>query len=150
MFSVVAMKSRNFSSCSYSADEQLCRIWEGAYLDSQPKLANGNIPYHRRHAQFINGGWPGGRTISFLFLWVQILSGLGVWTFPGVQSFLGILRNPRVPDCTIAARGLAANQSLGDEKNCIVHNLFCVCVIIILIFSSSISSSVSVSFVVLL
>jgi len=25
------------------------------------KLANGNIPYCGRHAQFIEGGWPGGK-----------------------------------------------------------------------------------------
>jgi len=33
MFSVVAMKSRTFSSFSYSADEQVCRSCEGAQLD---------------------------------------------------------------------------------------------------------------------
>jgi len=30
MFSVVAKKSRTFSSFSYSANEQACRSWEGA------------------------------------------------------------------------------------------------------------------------
>jgi len=36
MFSVVAMKSRNFSSFSYSANEQVCRSWEGAQPDREP------------------------------------------------------------------------------------------------------------------
>jgi len=35
MFSVVAMKSRAFSSFSYSADERVCRSWEGAQPDRQ-------------------------------------------------------------------------------------------------------------------
>ena len=42
MFSVVAVKSRTFSSLSYSANEQVCRSWEGAQPGSQTKLANGN------------------------------------------------------------------------------------------------------------
>jgi len=41
-------------------NDQLCRSWEGAQPGSQPKLANGHIPYHRRHAQFMNRSWPGG------------------------------------------------------------------------------------------
>jgi len=31
----------------------VCRSWEGAQPGSEPKLANGNIPYHRCHAQFM-------------------------------------------------------------------------------------------------
>jgi len=34
MFSIVAMKSRTSSSFSYSAQEQVCRKWEGAEPDS--------------------------------------------------------------------------------------------------------------------
>jgi len=68
MFSVVAMKSRTFSSLPCSANEQMCRSWEGAQPGSQPKLANGNVPYHGHHAQFTNGGWLGGRSLAFLFL----------------------------------------------------------------------------------
>jgi len=30
MFSVVTMKSRTFSSFSFSANEEACRSWEGA------------------------------------------------------------------------------------------------------------------------
>jgi len=36
MFSVVAMKSRTSSSFSYSANEQVCRRWEGAQPERQP------------------------------------------------------------------------------------------------------------------
>jgi len=36
MFSVVAMKSRAFSSFSHPANEQVCRSWEGAQTDRQP------------------------------------------------------------------------------------------------------------------
>jgi len=61
MFSVDTMKSRTFSSLPYSAEEQVCRSWEGTKPGSQPKLASGNVPYHRCHAQFKNGGWLKGR-----------------------------------------------------------------------------------------
>jgi len=68
MFSVVAVKSRTSSSLPCSANAQVCRSWEGAQPDSQPRLASGNIPYHGRHAQFMNGGWPGGRKrLAFQF-----------------------------------------------------------------------------------
>jgi len=36
MFSVIAVKSRTASSFSYSANEQVCRSWEGIYPDRQP------------------------------------------------------------------------------------------------------------------
>jgi len=65
MFSVVAKKSRTFFSFSYSANEQVYKSWEGAQPGSQDKLARGNIPYHRCHAQFINEGWPGVRNPLF-------------------------------------------------------------------------------------
>jgi len=60
---VVAKKSRTFSSLPCSAAEQVSRSWEGAQPGSQPKLANGNIPYHGHHAQFINGSWLRGRKL---------------------------------------------------------------------------------------
>jgi len=60
-----------FSSLSYSAHEQVCRSWEGAQPASQPKLASGNIPYHRRHAQFINEGWPDGRNALFFLFFMN-------------------------------------------------------------------------------
>jgi len=65
MFSVVAMKSRTFSSLPRSAHEQVCRSWEGAQPGRQPRLDNRNIPYRGRRAQFMNGGWPGGRIALF-------------------------------------------------------------------------------------
>ena len=60
MMLVVAMKSRTFSSFPRSADEQVGRSWGGAQPGSQPKLGNGNIPYHRRPALLMNRSWPGG------------------------------------------------------------------------------------------
>jgi len=66
-FAVVAMKSRTFSYFSHAAAEQVCRSWEGAEPGSQRKVASRNIPCHRRHAQFMNGGWPGGRNLLFFF-----------------------------------------------------------------------------------
>jgi len=80
VFSVAAMKSRTFFSFPYSASEQVCRSWEGVQPDSWLKLASGNIPYHGCPAQFMSGGWPGGRKWLFSFLWVRIFSCLGVWT----------------------------------------------------------------------
>ena len=71
MFSLV-VKSRTFSSFSYSEDEQVCRSWDRAQPDRQPKLGNGNIPYHRRHAQFMNGGWLGGRKLSALLVLLSL------------------------------------------------------------------------------
>ena len=64
MFLVVAKKG--IFPGSRSADEQVCRSWEGAQPGSWPKLASGNIPYHRCHAQFGNGaGWRAGGFQSF-------------------------------------------------------------------------------------
>jgi len=85
MFLVVAMKSKTFFSFLCSANEQVCRSWEGAQPGSEPKLADGNTPYPKRHGQCIKGSWLGGRSLSFLFPWVRILS------CPGVQTFLGVL-----------------------------------------------------------
>jgi len=45
----------------------------------------------------------------------------------------------------IATRRLAANQSLGGEKNCIVYSFFCIFIIIIIVIISS-----SMEFVVVL
>jgi len=62
LFSVVAMKSRTFSGFSCSAHEQVCRTWEGAQ-PGRAELVGGNIPYPGHHAQFMNGGWLGGRNL---------------------------------------------------------------------------------------
>ena len=40
----------------------MCRSWEGTEPGSQSKLASGNIPYHRRHTQFMNGFGQGAGT----------------------------------------------------------------------------------------
>jgi len=66
MFLVVAKISKTFSSFPYLANEQVGRSWEGPQPGSQPKLASGTKPYHRSHVQFLNGGWPRGRS-SFNF-----------------------------------------------------------------------------------
>jgi len=59
---------RNQGLFPVSANEQVCRSWEGAQPGSQPKLANGNIPYYKCHAQFINGGCGGGGRRHFALL----------------------------------------------------------------------------------
>jgi len=43
----------------------VCRRWEEAQPGSQPKVANRNVPYHGRHAQFINGDLLDGRKLLF-------------------------------------------------------------------------------------
>jgi len=40
----------------------------GSTARQTAELARGNIPYHGRHAQFVNGGWPGGRSLSALLV----------------------------------------------------------------------------------
>ena len=60
---VAAKKSRIL--LFLSANDQVCRSWEGAQPGSWPKLASGNIPCHGCHAQFINRGWPGVRNPFF-------------------------------------------------------------------------------------
>jgi len=65
MFSVIAMKSRTFSSLLYSTSEQVCRRWEGARPGRQPKIPSGNILYHGRHTQCVIGGGLGDRNLLF-------------------------------------------------------------------------------------
>jgi len=74
MFLAVAKKSKTFFSFPCLANKQVCRSWEGAQPGSQPKLADGNIPYHGRHAQFMNGGWLKGRNPQVL----QSLLGMAI------------------------------------------------------------------------
>jgi len=84
MVLVVGKKSRTFSSLPCSAHEQLGRSWARAQPGSKTQLASGNIPYHGRHAQFMSGGWLGGRN-SLLILFFESL----VWEFKSslVQEF---------------------------------------------------------------
>ena len=96
MVLVVAKKSRTFSSLPCSADEQVCRSWEGAEADSEAKLANGKILYHRCHAQVVKAGFAGGRNPSFIpnslvsLLWVfELFREVGL--FPRVWQATWIL-----------------------------------------------------------
>ena len=104
MFVVVAKKSRT-SLFPCSAGEPVCGSWEWAQPDSQTVLANGNIPDHTCHAQFINGSWLG---VATLFSRNSNLSMTSV--FPP-RPPPGVLQNPRFLGFTIAAEGLAASQS---------------------------------------
>jgi len=108
------------------------------------KVGNGNIPYHRHHAQYINGGYPGGSALSALFvsmslnpLWSRSLNFLG--KFCKIHDFWG---------SAVTAQGLAVNQSSGGEKSCIVYGWICILIIIITVIIISSSSSISISFVV--
>ena len=116
MFSVVAMKSRAFSSVPCSAPEQACRSCEGAQPGSQPRLAEGNVLYHGCQAQFMNGGWPGGR--NPLFLWVStILFSRSLNFSMSLVIFSGVpqnLQNLQVPCSAITAQGLATQLAVGQ------------------------------------
>jgi len=119
MFLVAAEKSRTFSSLTYSANEQVCRSWEGAQPGSQPRLANGNI--HRHHALFIRGVGRGTGILFLLSLFCEFESSLVrefelFWEFSLCQEFCKTLRNLRVPGPVVTAQGLAANRSSGGEK----------------------------------
>jgi len=60
IFLVVTKKSRTSSSLPVVL--QLTSRCAGAGRErSQPMLASGNIPYHRKHAQVMIGGWLGNR-----------------------------------------------------------------------------------------
>jgi len=65
MVLVVARKSRTFFSFPCSADELVCRDWEGAKPGSQPKIAD--IIFHTIDACSVyKWGWPGGRNSLFI------------------------------------------------------------------------------------
>ena len=119
----------------------MCRSWE----------ANENLPYHRCNTQFINGGWPEVRNLTFSLPGVRILCCPGVQTF--FQEFgliWGILQNfvgYGFHDCCL---GQVVDQSSGGEKNCSVYSLFCIFIIIFIIIITSINSSITISFVALL
>jgi len=118
MFPVVAMKSRTFSSFSRWAEAQPVQE-QGGSTARQGQAGHGNIAYCSHHAQLMNGAWLGGRDQLLSFPWALILPRLGVRSFPGVQSFRGVLQNSQnlqFLGSVISARGLAANQSSGGEK----------------------------------
>ena len=68
----------------------------GSTTRQTTKLANGNVPYHKHHAQFMNGGWPGGGKRSFCLISMTLNPLLAV-----SSNFFG-----------------AENQSSGSEKKC--------------------------------
>ena len=73
------------------------------------KLADGNTPYRRHHAQLMNGGWPRGRDSFFL----------------QVQSFLRVQTNLRS-----LLRDRLCNWSSGVETKCTVYCLFHIIIVI--------------------
>ena len=84
MFLVVAMKSRTFSSFSYSANEQVCRSWEGAQTDSQASQWKYSIL--QMSCSVYEWGLAGGKeTTGFSDFW-ESESSLG-WEF---KLFLGL------------------------------------------------------------
>ena len=116
------------------------------------KQANGNIPHHKCHAQFMNGGLLGDRELSaLLFPWVQILSCPRVHTSLGVWSCGWVLQNfqsPWVQCSMIAALGLTVNRWLGGEKVDLYIVFFCI--VIISIINTIISGTISIYSVALL
>ena len=112
-----------FHIFSYSANDQVCRNWEGAQPDRQPSW-----PMEIFNATDIMlslwtaVGWGAG-IILLLCPWVWILSCRAVRTCLGLWSFLGIWWNPWFSDSTVAAQGLAENQSSHCEK--IVFYIVC-------------------------
>jgi len=60
-------------------------------LGGTAKPTSGNTPYHRRHIQFMNGGWPGGQEAIFLSYFLEFESFL-------VQEFKLFLKFIRIPD----------------------------------------------------
>jgi len=145
MFLVAAKKIRTFSSFPYSTNEQVCRSWEGAEPGSQPKLARGNIPYHRCHAQFMNGGWPGGRNPFICFLFSLFSMSL---KFSRSSAFFGsFAKFVKSMSSTFCSCCLGTGCELVTEwwENYTVYSLHCKFII-----SSIISVSISISFVTLL
>ena len=110
----------------------------------QPKLANGNIPYHRCHAQFMNEDWPGAAIFFFLTsrssnpLSSGSLNLLGSWIV--FRSFMKFIISGFCDRCL----GTICKLVNGWWEKYIVYSLFYI--LIIIIISSSIS--ISVSFVV--
>ena len=119
MFSVTK-KSWTFSCLPHSANVQVCRSWEGAQPGRPPKLADGNIPYHGRHAQFMNEGWGrrGQESPFFNSLFCEFESSL-VWAFKLIQEFGLFQEFCEIHDfqrSLITAHGLAVARSLGSEQ----------------------------------
>ena len=131
----------------------------GAQPGSEPRMANGNILYHRHYAQFRHRGWPGGIEVGrgagvgssifcefksslvqeFQLFWEFSLSG----NFAKFALSVSLGFHDR---CS----GTGCKLIIGWGENCIVYSLFCIFIVMIItiIIFGIISSSVS--FVVLL
>jgi len=115
----------------------MCRSWEGAQPDNQTRLADGNIPYHRHYAQFMNGGWPAGQ--EYFFPYFHKFESSLLWEFDLFWEFslsleFGIPRS--------LLQGLTANWSSGGEKIvlyvvCLTYSLLSLLllVVVVLVFT---------------
>jgi len=74
----------------------------------------------------MNGGWLGGGQESALLCSVSLNPLLAESSnFSGSLVFFGSVTKCMIfPDSVVTAWGLAANQSSGGEKNCIVYRFF--------------------------
>jgi len=112
------------------------RSWEGAEPGSLPKLDNGNIPYHRHRAQFMNESWLGDREPFLFFASSNSLlsgslnfSGSSVFFSMSLASyakFMSLVKSAKfvssrkATDSAVTAQGRATSWSLGGEKKFIV------------------------------
>jgi len=139
MLPVVAVKSRTLSSFSHSANEQVCGSWEGAQTDRQPGWP-AEI-FHTMDITLILGTEDGQGQESAL-----LVSTSSNPLLYGNSNFSRNLAKPAVFGfCGHCSGGLAANWSLGGEKNCIVYSLLCILINIIVIINR-----INISFIALL
>jgi len=110
---LVAKKSRTFSSFSYSANEQVCRSWKGAQPDSQPKMVNGNIPYHRCHAKFINRVGQGAGSLFFFFPISPFLWGSSSFCEFGLSS-VSLASYVKFSSLRKSAKSVSSGKSMGS------------------------------------
>ena len=136
MFLVVAKKSRTSSSLPCSVNEQGCRSWEWARPDSWPKLAHGNIPQHRRHAQVMNRGWLEGRNLFFSFSFPvsmnPLLSSSLTFSESSVffKSFAKFMKSASSRFYSCCSSGTGCESVIGWWEDCIVYSLFCIFIVI--------------------
>ena len=119
----------------------MCRSWEGAQPGSWPRLANGNIPYQRHHAQSVNGGWPRGTNPPFSMS--SNCSGSSFF-FHEFSEFCEICKpgkifelrgNHRFHDCCSGTGYVIGHRVVRGKRNCIVCSLFCIFFIISIFFA---------------
>jgi len=73
---VVLVVAINQGLFPVSSVQLMSRCAGGIIAGQLAKLANGNIPYHRCHAQSTNGAWLGGRKISAFLSFHEFLNPL--------------------------------------------------------------------------